>query len=144
MGRPPLLWDRTSETRLRCRRAGARCTIMYARFSHLSTRRRAWPISRRRRARGLDFRGQRPHGGERVHVVAPVHNLAALERHNRNESVVVGSTTTDDASVDIVLEHEDFSTVASMHDELVAAFQDDTVAVGAIEIDQVIATFDPF
>jgi len=31
-----------------------------------------------------------------------------------------------------------------MHYESVAAFQDDAVAVGAIEIDQVIATLDPF
>jgi hypothetical protein len=31
-----------------------------------------------------------------------------------------------------------------MHYESVAAFQDDAVAVGAIEIDQVTATLDPF
>jgi len=62
-----------------------------------------------------------------------VHNLAILDRHNRDESVLVGSTTADDTPMDLVLDDDDTSIVAAVHDKSVASVQNDAFAVTAIE-----------
>src|SRR5207249_8272875 len=69
-------------------------------------------------------------------------DFAICDRHDRDESVLVGRTTADDAPMDLVLDDDDTSIVAAVHDKSVATVQNDAFAVAAIESHQCVATLD--
>ena len=48
-----------------------------------------------------------------------MHNFPILDGHDRDESVLVGRTTADDTPMDLVLDDNDTSIVAAVHDKSV-------------------------
>ena len=49
-----------------------------------------------------------------------MHNFSILDRHDRDESVLVGRTAADDTPMDLVLDDNDTPIVAAVHDKSVA------------------------
>ena len=60
-----------------------------------------------------------------------MHNFPILDGHDRDESVLVGRTTADDTPMDLVLDDNDRSIVAAVHDKSVAAVSNAAVAIAA-------------
>src|SRR2546426_7343061 len=46
---------------------------------------------------------KRAHRCQRVHVVSPENNFTVLDRHDRNEAVLIGGVARDDTPIDLVL-----------------------------------------
>ena len=83
---------------------------------------------------------KRSHGGQRVHIIPPLHNLPVLDSNDRDEPVVVGCAGSDDLTVHIVFEDHYTSILRSMHDERVRAVERDVVAVARVKCHQCFAT----
>src|ERR1700675_3042653 len=80
------------------------------------------------------------HGGQRVHIIPPLHNLAVPDSNDRDESVVVGCSGSDTFAVHILFEDHYTSILGLMHDERVRAVQQDVVAVARIKCHQCFTT----
>src|SRR5882762_8646541 len=83
---------------------------------------------------------KRSHGGQRVHIIPPFHNLAVPDGNDRDEPVVVGCAGSDNLTVHLVFEDHYTSILGLMHDERVRAVQQDVVAVTRIKCHQCFAT----
>src|ERR1700693_6553447 len=72
---------------------------------------------------------KRGHRRQRVHVVAPMHDLSIFDSNHRDEPVVVRGAGRDYLAVYLVFDDHDTRVLRSVNDERVRAMQDDVVAV---------------
>ena len=82
---------------------------------------------------GFSLSAKRSHGGQGVHIVPPSHDLAVLDRNDRDEAVVVGGTVPDYFAVYLVFDNHDTGILRSVRNERIRAMQDDVVAIAQIE-----------
>jgi len=76
---------------------------------------------------------KRSHGGKRVHIVSPLHNLAILDGDDRDEPVVIGCASRDHVAMHLVFDDHDTRILGSVDDERVRAVKDDIVTIARIE-----------
>jgi hypothetical protein len=76
---------------------------------------------------------QRPPCGERIHVIPPAHDLAILNRGDRDKPVVIGRIGGEYLAMHFVLEGHDTAVLGRIRDQRIAAIKPDVVTVSRIE-----------
>src|SRR5882672_4111957 len=67
--------------------------------------------------------GKRGHRRQRVHVVAPTHNLPIFNRDNRDEAVFVKLAGANCVALNFILEDDDAGSLGNVHHERVCAMR---------------------
>jgi hypothetical protein len=82
---------------------------------------------RTRRLRTSLAASQRCPRGQRIHVVAPAHDLAVLNKSDRDKPVIVGGAGLDYLAVDFVFEGHNVTVCGRMRSQRIAALKQDAV-----------------
>src|ERR1700674_4821016 len=83
---------------------------------------------------------QRCPNRQRIHVVAPAHDLAVLNKGDRDKSIIVGDAGLEYLAVNLVFEGHDVTIRGGMRGQRIAALKQDAVAVPGIERHEVSPT----
>src|ERR1700736_3261671 len=77
---------------------------------------------------------------QRIHVVAPAHDLAFLNKSDRDKPVIVGRAGLEYLAVNLVFEGHDVTIRGRMRGQRIAALKQDAVAVPGIERHEICPT----
>jgi hypothetical protein len=77
---------------------------------------------------------------QRIHLVAPVHDLAVLNKGDRDKSIILGAAALEYLAVNLVFEGHDVTIRERMRGQRIAALKQDAVAVPGIERHEVYPT----
>src|ERR1700722_9041214 len=76
---------------------------------------------------------KRRHRGQRIHVVAPTHDLPIYDRDNRYETVFVELAGTDRVALNLIFEHDDAGSLGKVHYKRACAMQRDILPVSCVK-----------
>src|ERR1700676_3563175 len=77
---------------------------------------------------------------QRIHVVAPAHDLAVLNKSDRDKPIIVDGAGLEYLAVNLVFEGHNVTIRGRMRGQRIAALEEDAVAVPGIERHEVCAT----